>query len=76
MISKPKCLLRCSEIKIYYKLYRTFSLIINDGHWYCFFRKVLGCCKENVVKDWCLICALQIDSKKAIKYFDKVKKDP
>ena len=52
------------------------SLIINDGHWYCFCKKVPGCCRENLLRDWCLIYVIKIESKKAIKYLDKVKKDP
>ena len=65
----------CCQIKIYYELYRIFSLIRNDENWYCFCRKELGCCRENLVRDWCLICVLKIESKKTIKYLDKVKKD-
>lgn len=75
-MSKPKFFLCYCQIKFYYELFRIFSFIINDGHWHCFCRKVPGCCRENLVRDWCLLCVLNIDSKKPIKYFGKVKKDP
>ena len=52
------------------------SLIINDGQWYCFCKKVPGCCMENLIRDWCLICVIKIESKKTIKCSEKVKKDP
>ena len=38
-----------------------FSLIINDGHWHCFCKEVSGCCRENLVRDWCLICILKLE---------------
>ena len=52
------------------------SLIINDGHWYCFCKKVPGSCRENLIRGWCLICVVKIESKKTIKYSEKIKKDP
>ena len=74
-MSKPKSLLYYCQLKLYYELYRILSLIINDAHWYCFCKKVPGCCRENLIRDWCLICFTKIESKKTIKYLDKVKKD-
>lgn len=75
-MSKPKFALCYCQIKFYYELHRIFSLIINQGHWYCFRRKVPDCCTENLVRNWCLYCVLKIESKKPIKQFGKVKKDP
>ena len=31
---------------------------------------------ENLIRDWCLICVIIIESKKTIKCSEKVKKDP
>ena len=61
-MSKPRSLLRYCQLKLYYDLYIIFSLIINDGHQYCFCREVPGCCRESLVRDWRLICVIKIES--------------
>ena len=40
-------------------LHKILSLIINDGHWYCFCKDAPGCRGEAGIKNWCLICILK-----------------
>ena len=44
---------------MFYELHRILSLIINEGHWYCFCRDVSGCREEDKFKNWCLVCVLK-----------------
>ena len=63
-MASPKTLLHYCQLKMYYHVHRSFSLIINDGHWYCFCKDVPGCRWEDELKNWCLICILNSQSKR------------
>ena len=43
----PKTLLHFCQLKMFYILHKILSLIINDGHWYCFCKDVPGCRGED-----------------------------
>ena len=63
-MSKPKWIMQN-----FVSYYKWWTLVL-------FFKKVPGCCRENLLRDWCLIYVIKIESKKTVKYLDKVKKDP
>ena len=57
-------LLRCCQRRMFYDLHKIFSVVINDGHWYCFCRDLPGWRREDAPRDWRLICVLKFELKR------------